>query len=495
MADDFDLLVIGGGINGTAIARAAALAGQRVLLVERGDLAQATSSASTKLMHGGLRYLEQYEFKLVRESLRERAIMLRTAPHIVRPLEFRLPHAPSMRPWPIVRMGLWLYDLLALGGGLPRSRSVRFDGAGLKPGIERGFSYWDGQVDDARLVVLNALDAAEAGAEIATRTEFLSATASDGGWSVELGDRTVRAAAIVNAAGPWVDRTLHERARINAGHRIRLVRGSHIVVPRCLEGDHAWLFQQPDGRIVFAIPWLGDFTMIGTTDQPVQDPEDSAASQAEVDYLLAAINLYLARPLAESDIVGKWAGIRALFDDGSASASAITRDYRLELDTSQAPILSVFGGKITTARHLAEEALARLGIAAGHTATRPLPGGDFQDLAALTAEIRRRWPFLDAFSSNRLAHAYGTRVARVLGDAATIGELGQDFGHGLTAREVDYLVGTEWVVTCEDILSRRTKLGYRFNDVQRETLAGYIDSIVSCGTVRETGEADRSTTQ
>lgn len=478
VADIFDLLVVGGGINGTAIARAAAVAGKRVLLVEQGDLAQATSSASTKLMHGGLRYLEQCEFKLVRESLCERAIMLRTAPHIVRPLEFRLPHAPSMRPWPIVRMGLWLYDLLALGGGLPRSRSVRLDGAGLKPGIDRGFSYWDGQVDDARLVVLNALDAAEAGAEIATRTEFLSATASDGIWTALLGGRIVRAKVIVNAAGPWVERALHERARINAGHHIRLVRGSHIVVPRCLEGDHAWLFQQPDGRIVFAIPWLDGFTMIGTTDQAVQDPEDSAVSQTEIEYLLTAINLYLARPLTETDIVGKFAGIRALFDDGSVSASAITRDYRLELNTSQAPILSVFGGKITTARHLAEEVLKRLGIATGKTATRPLPGGDFHDFAVLTADIRRRWPFLTAFTSNRLAHAYGTRVANILGEAATVEELGQDFGHGLTAREVDYLVGTEWAVTCEDVLSRRTKLGYRFTDVQRETLAAYINSIV-----------------
>jgi glycerol-3-phosphate dehydrogenase len=475
MTDSVDLLIIGGGVNGTAIARAAALAGQRVLLVEQGDLAQATSSASTKLMHGGLRYLEHYEFKLVRESLKERGIMLRMAPHIVHPLEFRLPHAPSMRPWPIVRIGLWLYDLLAIGGGLPRSRSIRIEDPGLKPGSGRGFSYWDGQVDDSRLVVLNALDAEESGAEIATRTRFLSASAENGAWVARLdGERTVAAKTIVNAAGPWVDRVLRQEVDITPRGHIRLVRGSHVVVPKCLEGDHAWLLQQPDGRIVFAIPWFDDFTLVGTTDFTVEAPEENAISDAETDYILAAANLYLTRPLTRADIVHVFAGIRPLFDDGTSSASKVTRDYRLELDTARAPILSVFGGKITTARHLAEVVLEKLGIAGGHTETRPLPGGDLPDFAAFLAQARRDWPFLDAFTAKRMAQAYGTRIGLVLGDARAPEDLGPDFGLGLTAREVDYLVANEWAVTAEDVLWRRTKLGLRFTTEQVTGLHAYL---------------------
>jgi glycerol-3-phosphate dehydrogenase len=476
MIDTVDLLIIGGGVNGTAIARAAGLAGQRVLLVEQGDLAQATSSASTKLMHGGLRYLEHYEFKLVRESLKERGIMLRMAPHIVRPLEFRLPHAPSMRPWPIVRIGLWLYDLLSLGGGLPRSRSIRIDDPGLKPGSGRGFSYWDGQVDDARLVVLNALDAQACGAEIATRTRFLSASPENGAWLAQLDrERTVRAKAIVNAAGPWVDRVLRQEVEITPRGHIRLVRGSHIVVPKCLDGEHAWLLQQPDGRIVFAIPWFDDFTLIGTTDFTVETPEESTISDTEIDYILAAANLYLTTPLARADIVHVFAGVRPLFDDGTSSASAVTRDYRLELDTARAPILSVFGGKLTTARHLAEVVLKRLGIAGGNTETRPLPGGDLADFAACLQQVRRDWPFLDAFTAKRMAQAYGTRIDMVLGDVRSSEDLGRDFGWGLTAREVDYLLAHEWAVTAEDILWRRTKLGLRFTPGQAASLRAYLD--------------------
>jgi glycerol-3-phosphate dehydrogenase len=478
MTDAADMLIIGGGVNGTAIARAAALAGQRVLLVEQGDLAQATSSASTKLMHGGLRYLEHYEFKLVRESLKEREIMLRMAPHIVRPLEFRLPHAPSMRPWPIVRIGLWLYDLLALGGGLPRSRSIRIDDPGLKPGSGRGFSYWDGQVDDSRLVVLNALDAQTCGGRIATRTRFVSATAEGGAWQVRLESRsaeeTVRAQTIVNAAGPWVDRVLRDGAGITPRGRIRLVRGSHVVVPKCLGGEHAWLLQQPDGRIVFAIPWCGDFTLIGTTDFTVETPESDTISSEETDYILAAANRYLTVPLTRADIVHAFAGIRPLFDDGTSSASAVTRDYRLEFETRPAPILSVFGGKITTARHLAERVLARLGIAGGQTAARPLPGGDFADFGAFLQQVRLGWPFLDAVTAGRMARAYGTRIAAVLGDARSLADLGRDFGAGLTVREVDYLVASEWAVTAEDVLWRRTKLGLRFTPEQVSELRAYL---------------------
>lgn len=483
MAGVYDLLVVGGGVNGASIARAAAVAGKRVLLVEQGDLAQATSSASTKLMHGGLRYLEYYEFKLVRESLAERAIMLRTAPHIVRPLEFRLPHAPSMRPWPIVRLGLWLYDLFSLGGGLPRSRTIRLDEPSLKGEGGRGFSYWDGWVDDARLVVLNALDAHEAGASIATRTRLLSAQRGTDHWTARLeeGGRQygVQARTIVNAAGPWVEEVLHERLGANDGSRTRLVRGSHIVVKRCLGGDHAWLLQQPDGRIVFAIPYLEDFTLIGTTDIAVSSVEEDQISQEELDYLREAANRYLRTPIKADAIVGNYAGIRPLVDDGTDAASAVTRDYRLELDEESAPLLSIFGGKITTARHLAEVAMEHLGIAGGATRERPLPGGEFGDFVRFLGDVRRHWPFLDARSAKRMARAYGTRLAKILGDAAATADLGQDFGAGLHAREVDYLVQHEWARSADDIIWRRSKLGYVLSSEQISALDAYIQGFAA----------------
>jgi glycerol-3-phosphate dehydrogenase len=411
-----DLLIVGGGINGASIARAAALAGQSVLLVEQGDLAQATSSASTKLMHGGLRYLEYYEFKLVREALKERAIMLRVAPHLVRPLEFRLPHVASMRPWPLVRIGLWLYDLFARNGGLPRSRSIRIDDPGLKqPGL-RGFSYWDGRVDDARLVALNAVDARNAGAMIRTRTKLIAATRGEDRWSARLrddaGDIEVSARILINAAGPWVEQVLHDILAIEGRGHIKLVRGSHILVPRRLSGDHAWLLQQPDGRVVFAIPYLDAYMLIGTTDVPVDTPEEATISADEIEYLCVAANRYLRDPIGPENIVGHYAGIRPLFDDGEKTASAVSRDYRLELDKGGAPLLSVFGGKITTARRLAEVALERLGLSAD-TQDRPLPGGDFTDFDAELARVRNRWPFLDATTSERLLRAYGTRIYHI----------------------------------------------------------------------------------
>lgn len=476
--ETYDLLVVGGGINGVSIARGAAVVGQRVLLVEQGDLAQATSSASTKLMHGGLRYLENYEFKLVREALKERATMLRMAPHLVRPLEFRLPHAPSMRPWPIVRIGLWLYDLLALGGGLPRSRSIHLDDPMLKTNGGRGFSYWDSCVDDSRLVVLNAVDAEEAGAVIATRTQLVSASRDAQHWSVRLaseaGENEIFAHAIVNAAGPWVGQVLSQRLGVNGGARTRLVRGSHIVVRRCLDGDHAWLFQQPDGRVVFAIPYLDDFTLVGTTDVAVSGADDDRISQGEIDYLLRAANLYLRRPIDASDIVGRYAGIRPLVDDGTRAVSAVTRDYRLELDLDGAPLLSVFGGKITTARHLAEVALQRLGISGASTSARSFPGGDFEDFESLLQSVRWRWPFLGEGLARRMAGAYGTRIAKVLSNVASAADLKPDFGAGLSRCEVDYLVRHEWARSAEDILWRRTKLGYRMSDKQAALLDRYV---------------------
>lgn len=482
-AEPCDLLVVGGGINGASIARAAALAGKRVLLVEQDDLAQATSSASTKLMHGGLRYLEHYEFKLVREALKERAIMLRNAPHLVRPLEFRLPHIPSMRPWPIVRMGLWLYDLFSLGGGLPRSRTIRLDDSALVDNGARGFSYWDGWVDDSRLVILNAVDAQEAGAVIATRTRLVSAERKNTHWNARLqngaGQYEVRAHTIVNAAGPWVEQVLHDRLCVNGGSRTRLVRGSHIIVKRCLGGEHAWLLQQPDDRIVFAIPYLDDFTLIGTTDIAVSNAGEDRISQEEVDYLVEAANRYLFTPIQADAIVGDYAGIRPLVDDGTDAASAVTRDYRLELDQNGAPLLSIFGGKITTARHLAEVAMVRLGIAGGATRERPLPGGEFGDFAAFLDGVRRRWPFLDERTATRMARAYGTRISLVLADVVNASDLAPDFGAGLSKHEVDYLVHCEWARSADDIVWRRTKLGYRMSDQQVSALEAYVKGCVA----------------
>ena len=477
---DYDLLVIGVGINGTAIARAAAVAGRKVLLVEQGDLAQATSSASTKLMHGGLRYLERYEFRLVHESLVERGIMLDMAPHLVRPLEFRIASGADTRAWPILRLGLWLYDLLAWGGQLPRSRMIALNDAALRNAHGRGFSYWDARVDDARLVVANALDAASLGATILNRTRFVRAVRGDEGWIVSLetsgGLREISAAMLVNAAGPWVEQVLREGLAITGStSRLRLVRGSHIIVKRCFEGDHAWLFQQPDGRIVFAIPYQQDCTLIGTTDVPVDKPTDTQIAMDEADYLLAAVNRYRREPLETADIIASYAGIRALYDDGAGSASAVSRDYHLEVDTAGPPLLSVFGGKITTARHLAENVLARLGIADGDTRRRPLPGGEFADFANLIDTVRRRWPFLDAATAARMASAYGTRMSLVVGDAHTRAEMGQDFGAGLYAREIDYLIAHEWATCAQDILWRRSKLGLQLSASQAEILQAYIE--------------------
>lgn len=477
--DIYDLLIIGGGINGTAIARAAAVAGLRVLLVEQDDLAHATSSASTKLMHGGLRYLERYEFRLVHESLTERGIMLRTAPHLVQPLEFRIPHIAQMRPWLMMRIGLWLYDLLAWRGHLPRARSIKLDDPVVHAG-RRGFSYWDARVDDARLVALNARDAANAGATVWTRTRFVSAERGKDAWMVTLkssdGGKTIAARRIVNAAGPWVEQVLRSGFGQRGPSRLRLVRGSHIITPRCFDGDHAWLFQQPDGRIVFAIPYLNAFTLIGTTDEPVDDPNEAKISAAEVEYLLAAINRYRRTPIVPAQIVSSYAGIRALFDDGAGAASAVSRDYHLDLDTAGPALLSVFGGKITTARHLAEVALARLGIRDRQTRHRPLPGGDIEDFAIFLEDARQRWPFMDGDQLHRMARAYGTCLAEVIGEARGIDDLGQDFGAGLCAHEVDYLIKKEWATTAEDILWRRTKLGLHLDAAQVEALQAYIEA-------------------
>lgn len=375
----YDLLLIGGGINGCAIAREAALLGLKTILVERDSLAAHTSSASSKLIHGGLRYLETYEFRLVREALHERERMLAAAPHLIRPMAFVLPHAHAVRPWWMVRAGLYLYDLLGLGSSLPRSRALRRDAPYLAPLTpdSSGFLYWDAQVDDAALVRANAADAIASGAEIVTGVAVAGAERNGTGWSVALSDgQTVDARAIVNAAGPWVKELLATLG-VRSDSGLRLVKGSHITVPALWQGDHAYILQQPDRRVVFAAPWHGQ-TMIGTTDVPVDHPGDTGIEAAEIDYLCAAANRYFRQRIAATDVTGTWSGIRALHDDGAGEARTVTRDYHLELDVQSAPILSIFGGKITTARALAEHAMAKLAPELGVTARpvtrdRPLP--------------------------------------------------------------------------------------------------------------------------
>jgi glycerol-3-phosphate dehydrogenase len=479
----YDLLIVGGGINGTAIARDAALNGLTVLLVEKDDLASHTSSASTKLIHGGLRYLEYYEFKLVREALKERERLLAAAPHLIHPMQFVLPHENAVRPWWLVRLGLWLYDTIGGRISLPRSRSLRASDelfrAPLKnPG--RGFVYSDAWVDDARLVVLNALDAARHGAEVRTRTGLVAARREKGLWHAELNDgSTVAARAMVNAAGPWVGALL-AKAGINTAAHVRLIKGSHIIVDRLFEGEQAYMLQQPDRRIVFAIPYQGDKTLIGTTDEPVEKPEDALITDAEIDYLCAAANRYFKRRIGPGDVVATYSGVRPLYDDGASDAKAVTRDYVLELDDSGAPLLSVFGGKITTARHLAEEAMARLapalGVAAHQTTrTAALPGGDLNaPFETFLAQAEARWPFLGGPRARRMTRAYGTMLDRMLAGADSAGALGEDFGGGLTTREVDWLVEHEWARTAEDILKRRTKIGLATGDDTAGRLTAYL---------------------
>jgi glycerol-3-phosphate dehydrogenase len=461
--ESFDLLVIGGGINGAAIARDAAGRGHDVLLVEKDDLASHTSSASSKLIHGGLRYLERRDFRLVRESLHEREILLRAAPHIVRPLRFVLPDPPGGRPWWMIRLGLFVYDLLAGRGTLPRSRAVgKADGHLGAPLKDEGFrlaAYWDAWVDDSRLVVLNALDAAERGAEIATRTELLSARRDGDRWIVQLsGGRTVSAGKIVNAAGPWVAEVLEGRLGGTGGRAARLIKGSHILVPRLWEGDHAYILQQRDGRVIFALPF-GPHSLIGTTDVPVERPEEATVSPEEIDYLCATANIYFRARIGPGDVTWSYAGIRSLWDDGAARAKDVTRDYRLVLDPAPgAPLLSVFGGKITTARALALEALDALDVGGlRFTATSALPGGNIS--AAFNARLEALGAWLPAPLLARLASAYGTRLETLIGDAESLAGLGRHFGAGLYEAEVRYLVETEFARTAQDIAWRRTKLG------------------------------------
>ena len=492
----FDLAIIGGGINGCGIARDAVGRGNSVFLCEMNDLASGTSSWSTKLVHGGLRYLEYYEFRLVREALIEREILWQIAPHIIRPLRFVLPHHSGLRPAWLLRLGLFLYDHIGGRNLLPPTRSVDLsrDEVG-KPLVSnrytRAFEYSDCFVDDARLVVLTARDAADRGAEIRTRTRAVEIRQADGSWQVTVEDTasgirsTIKARALVNAGGPWVEDVLRSSAGVNARAKVRLVQGSHIVVRKLYAHDRAYMFQNSDGRIVFVIPYQDDFTLIGTTDRDFDgDPSKVKASTEEIKYLCDSVSEYLAQPVSPDDVVWTYAGVRPLYDDGASEAKAATRDYVFELDTpGGAPLLSIYGGKITTYRRLAEEALERLEpylrsakAKDGWTAKSPLPGGDMDvsAVAALTAELIRNYPFLASAQASRLAHAYGTRAAKLLGSAKSLADLGQSFGAGLTESEVKYLMAHEWARSAEDIVWRRSKLGLRLSAAEIAALEDWI---------------------
>lgn len=491
-----DLAIIGGGINGCGIARDAQGRGLSVALVEQGDLAGATSSASTKLIHGGLRYLEHYEFRLVREALKEREVLLKLAPHIIWPLRFVLPHHKGLRPWPIIRIGLFLYDHLGGRELLPPTRVLDLSqdeaGAPLKPDYRRAFEYSDCWVQDSRLVVLNARDAADRGALILPRTQCLEVRNEEGGWVLQLrsGDsgerRQIRARALVNATGPWVSDVLERVIGRKVPLRVRLVKGSHIVVDRLFEHGRSYIFQNADQRICFAIPYEHDFTLIGTTDEDYQgEPSKAAITEGEIKYLLASVNEYFKVAVRREQIRWSYSGVRPLYDDGSDRAQEATRDYELSLDEeAQAlPVLSIFGGKITTYRRLAEQALEKLAkhfprMGKAWTGTAPLPGGDFaiDQWGERLAMITRAVPDMAARDAERLFRCYGTRTETLLAGARRVADLGESFGCGLSRREVDYLMAEEWATTAEDILWRRTKLGLRIDAEQHRRLEAYVRS-------------------
>jgi len=500
----FDLAIIGGGINGCGIARDAAGRGLAVCLCEMGDLASGTSSRSTGLIHGGLRYLEYYDFRLVREALREREVLLRIAPHLVKPLRIVLPYRHGLRPAWLLRLGLFIYDHMGGRKFLPPTRALDLarDPAGdaLKPGMFRtGFEFSDCQVDDARLVVLNARDAADRGAVICTRTKAVAAKRRGGSWDLIVDDvitgrrDTIAARVLINAAGPWVEETLAACLGTSAGRRahqrVRLVQGSHIVVPQLFDHGRAYMFQNPDGRIVFAIPYQGAHTLIGTTDRDFSgDPARVAATAGEIRYLCAAASEYFVRPISPADVVWSYSGVRPLHDDHVRDPKAATRDYVLELDAPPggAPLLSIFGGKITTYRRLAEAVLERVAPFlpptslrnagwTGHTALRD--GGN----AAMAAVFARDYPFLTPRHADRLAATYGNLAENFLAGAQAAADLGISFGATLTEAEVRYLMAREFAKSADDVLWRRTKLGLMISDVEAEALDRFIASAAAAG--------------
>lgn len=484
----YDIAVIGGGINGVGIANDAAGRGLSVFLCEKDDLASHTSSASSKLIHGGLRYLEHKEFRLVREALAEREVLLAKAPHIIKPMRFIMPHRPHLRPAWLIRAGLFFYDHLGKREKLLGSNLIYFkEDSPLKPAITRGFEYSDCTVDDARLVVLNALQAKENGAKVVTRTRCIKAYRQQELWHLELQTGAelyqIRAKALVNAAGPWVEEIISENLQLKSPYQIRLIQGSHIVVPKLYDCHKAFIMQNEDRRIVFAIPYLEQYTLIGTTDQEyLDDPQKVEVTEVEIDYLLAVTNSYFKKQITRADIVSQFSGVRALCDDESDNPSAVTRDYTvaLQVEDKITPLLSVFGGKITTYRKLAESALEQLSpffIEMGEewTANEVLPGAEnWTTLEDLVIRIQNQVEGVTEQLATRWANAYGSRVWNILHEQKTLEQLGQDFGHGLFESEVQYLCENEWANTAEDILWRRTKLGLAFDEKQVKNLESYL---------------------
>ena len=498
-ADVVDLFVIGGGVNGAGIARDAAGRGLSVILCEKDDLAQGTSSRSGKLVHGGLRYLEYYEFRLVREALIEREVLLEAAPHIIWPMRFVLPHSPEDRPAWLVRLGLFLYDHLGGRKRLPGTRTLNLrtapEGAPIKDEFKRGFEYSDCWVDDARLVLLNALDARQRGAKVLTRTACVAARREDGLWSIDMQDgRTgavtkVRARALVNAAGPWVNDIVSRVAGQNSTRNVRLVKGSHIVVPKFWEGRQAYLIQNSDKRVIFVNPYENDLALIGTTDIPYEGrPEEVAAEPSEVDYLIKVVNRYFKRQLTPQDVVYSFSGVRPLYDDNADNPSAVTRDYIFELDAPSdgAPLLSVFGGKITTFRKLSEHALEKIQpffpkMKKGWTAKIPLPGGDLPnaDFEQFLSNLHTEFSWLGPSLVKHYARSYGTRARQLLAGAQSEADLGRRFGPDFYEREAKFLVETEWAGTSADILERRTKHGLHINAAERKTFEDWFGNIMA----------------
>ena len=497
-----DLVIIGGGVNGCGIARDAAGRGLSVALFEQHDLANGTSSASTKLIHGGLRYLEYYEFRLVREALTEREVIWALAPHIVWPLRFVLPYQKGLRPAWLIRLGLFLYDHIGGRKLLRATRTVNLDtvssGKPLKRGFKTGFEYSDCWVDDSRLVTLNARAAAELGARIETRAKVVAARRENGLWQVSVRhadgrEETVAARVLINAAGPWIGEVLRDIVPVKTPAGVRMVQGSHIVVPRMFEHKRAYIFQNRDNRIIFAIPYERDFTLIGTTDRDYTgDPQDVAASEEEIAYLCAAASEYFVQPVKRSDVVWSYSGVRPLYDDGASKAQEATRDYVLHLDEDNgtAPLLSIFGGKITTYRRLAEAVLAKLGhhfsaeqnARAGWTAHVHLPGGDFPQITAFQGiawALHEKYPFLPRLTCQRLVRAYGTRVHVFLDGVRSIEEMGACFGADLYEREVRYLIEHEWAKSAADVLWRRSKLGLRLTSEEAARLESFIAGVLT----------------
>ncbi|MDP0562690.1 MAG: glycerol-3-phosphate dehydrogenase [Candidatus Endonucleobacter sp. (ex Gigantidas childressi)] len=488
----FDLYIIGGGINGVGVAVDAAGRGLKVGLCEKGDLANATSSASSKLIHGGLRYLEQYDFRLVKEALAEREILLKLAPHIAWPLRFCLPHRPQLRPFWMIRAGLFLYDNLSSRVSLKGSKSIYFDDTSpLQKSFKKGFEYSDAWIDDARLVILNAIKLQQLGGTVKTRTEVVSASRNDGLWQLQIRNvmsdkcSMVKSLALVNATGPWVSAMMKDAFSMSPPREISLIKGSHIVVPKIHDEDRAYLLQNDDKRIVFVLPYEETFSLIGTTDVVYHgDPSDASCSRYEIDYLCNVVNQHFKSKISKSDIVWTYAGVRPLCADESDSPQAITRDYTIEVDAGfgDAPLLSIFGGKLTTYRKLGEAAMEKLaqyfpGIGGKWTSSSVLPGGeDIGSAQSFAERLANQYPWLTSDQVNRFSTSYGSLAYRFLKEAVSANHLGEHFGAGLTAAEVDYLINNEWACTSEDILWRRSKMGLKMSQSEQNKLNTYVVS-------------------